>query len=88
MIGVELRYVQHAQEAKDWKPMPVVGQGANEIRVHSAGEYRIFYVAKFQEAIYVLHVTVKKTQKTVQADIEMAQKRYRELQEKRKDEGR
>ena len=61
----------------DWKPMPQVGQGAMEIRIHVLGEWRVIYVAKFADAVYVLHAFQKKTQKTRQEDIELARKRYR-----------
>lgn len=64
--------------------MPVVGAGVVEIRVHSDGEYRVFYVAKFDDAVYVLHVFAKKTRKTSSLDIELGKKRYRELAERRK----
>jgi phage-related protein len=48
------------------------------------GEYRAFYVAKFEEAVYVLHVFAKKTRKAPLLDIELGKKRYRELSERRK----
>ena len=62
--------------------MPIVGSGVVEIRVHADGEYRVFYVAKFENLIYVLHVFAKKTQKTSALDIELGKKRYRELLER------
>jgi len=70
--------------ALDWKAMPLVGTGVIEIRVHAEGEYRVFYVAKFEEAVYVLHVFAKKTRKASSLDLELGKKRYRELLERRK----
>ena len=64
--------------------MPLVGPGVVEIRVHAENEYRVFYLAKFEEAIYVLHVFAKKTQKASSLDVELGKKRYRELLERRK----
>jgi phage-related protein len=66
--------------------MRTIGAGVNELRVSDKGDqYRLIYVAKFEEAIYVLHViTKKKTQKTSQSDIDIAKKRYNELVEARK----
>lgn len=61
-----------------------VGAGVVEIRVHAGGEYRVFYIAKFQDAIYVLHVFAKKTRKAPLLDVELGRKRYRELLERRK----
>ena len=59
--------------------MATVGPGVIEIRIHTAQEYRVFYVAKFAEAVYVLHAFTKQTRKTLQRDIELAQRRYSEL---------
>jgi phage-related protein len=57
-----------------------VGSGVYEIRIHEAGEYRIFYIAKRENAIYVLHAFQKKTQKTRQADIDLAKQRLKNLE--------
>ena len=56
-----------------------VGAGVREIRVHVLGEWRVLYVAKFPEAVYVLHAFQKKTQKTTREDIELARTRYRKI---------
>jgi phage-related protein len=71
--------IQAGRSAGDWKPIPVVGTGVIEIRVHADSEYRVFYVAKFEDAVYVLHVFAKKTRKAPSFDIEPGKKRYREL---------
>jgi phage-related protein len=59
--------------------MPSVGSGVIELRVHAESEYRVFYVARFKEAIYVLHAFVKKSRKTRPADVAVAKQRFREL---------
>ena len=82
--GRQLARVQDGLEPDDWKPMPSVGIGVREIRVHARGEYRIIYVAKFSESIYVLHAFQKKTQRTPQRDISVARARFRALIEQRK----
>jgi len=57
-----------------------VGQGVREIRIRdAAGAFRIIYVAKFADAVYVLHCFQKKTAKTSKADLDLAAKRYRDL---------
>jgi phage-related protein len=81
--GNQLNLVQFGLQATDWRPMPDIGSGVIEIRVHARGEYRVFYVAKFEEAIFVLHVFAKKSRKTAPLDIHLGQKRYRELLESR-----
>jgi len=77
--GFQLRRVQKGLSPSDWKPMTTVGPGVVEIRIHTTEEYRVFYVAKFTEAVYVLHAFNKQTPKTPQRDIELAQRRYSEL---------
>lgn len=80
--GHQLDQVQHGREPDDWKPMNTVGRGVREIRIRDAsGAFRIIYLAKFDDAIYVLHCFQKKTQKTSKADLDLATKRYRELKE-------
>lgn len=59
--------------------MLAVGPGVKEVRVHGRNEYRVMYVAKFVEAVYVLHTFVKKTQQTAKADIDLARTRYKQL---------
>ena len=76
--GFQLRKVQAGLDPTDWKPIAAVGPGTKEIRIRdSTGVYRLMYVAKFEEAIYVLHCFQKKTQATGKHDIEIAETRYR-----------
>lgn len=78
--GHQLYLVQVEEEPDDWKPFPEVGSGVSEIRVRDpSGIYRVMYVAKFSDAVYVLHCFQKKTQKTSGSDIELAKKRYNSL---------
>lgn len=68
--GFQLEQVQFGLDLDDWKPMPSVGAGTREVRVKiEDGSYRVFYVTKFGEAVYVLHCFTKKTQKTEKKDI-------------------
>ncbi len=83
--GFELSNVQAGLQPSDWTPMNTVGDGAVEIRIkNAAGIYRVIYVARSEEAIYVLRAFQKKTRKTRKADIELAKARYKALVEKRK----
>ncbi len=78
--GYQLDLVQNGQEPDDWKPMNTVGQGVRELRIRdAAGAFRVIYVAKFADAVYVLHCFQKKTEKTSKADVDLAAKRYRDL---------
>lgn len=76
--GFELFSIQSGLESSDWKPMPTIGHGVKEIRIHVLGEWRIIYVAKFEDAVYVLHSFQKKNRKTSLHDVELARKRYKE----------
>ena len=71
--------MQSGLEPSDWKPMSSVGAGVEEIRVRTGREHRIFYVAKFEEAVYVLHAFEKKTRKTPKPDLNLARSRLQEL---------
>ena len=66
--------------------MPDDGPGVMEIRVHGDHEYRVFYVARYEEAVYVLHAFQKKTQKTSRSDIELGQQRYKQMLQQRQDD--
>jgi len=78
--GYQLDQVQRGREPDDWKPTNTVGQGVREIRIRdAAGAFRVLYVAKFEDAVYVLHCFQKKTQKTRKADLDLAGQRYRDL---------
>src|SRR5437870_12919782 len=79
LAGFQLRRVQQGLEPLDWKPMLVVGPGVREIRIHTGLEHRVLYVAKFAEAVYVLHVFEKRSRRTAKRDVEVAEQRYRAL---------
>ncbi|ERT11180.1 type II toxin-antitoxin system RelE/ParE family toxin [Photorhabdus temperata] len=82
--GYQLDRVQQGKDPDDWKPMSTVGAGVKEIRVKDAdGIYRVMYVAKFEEAVYVLHCFQKKTEQTSLKDIALAKKRFKELLQER-----
>jgi phage-related protein len=82
--GHQLNRVQHGIDPDDWKPMPTVGLSVREIRIHEEREYRVFYLAKFADAVYVLHAFSKKTRRTSKQDIDLASDRFRAVIEERK----
>ncbi len=77
--GFQLDVIQRGLYPTDWKPLPAVGPGVREIRIHARGERRVIYVASFKEAVYVLHCFEKKSSKTRREDLELARERYRWL---------
>jgi phage-related protein len=84
LVGQELRFVQTGSMPTDFKPMTTVGAGAYEIRVRSGNQYRLIYVAKFAESVYVLHSFIKTTPKTSKPDLDMAKAQYAILLKERK----
>jgi phage-related protein len=82
--GRELERVQRGADPVDWKPMATIGRGAREIRVHVGGETRVFYVATLPEAVYVLHVFTKRSQKTARSDLALGKQRYRAMVKERR----
>ena len=78
--GFNLDKVQRGEEPSDWKPMSSVGKGVKEIRIHCENEYRIIYLAQREDGIYVLHSFNKKTQKTSKKDMELARKRFAQIE--------
>ena len=73
--GYQLGRVQQGLMPDDWKPMSTVGAGVYEIRIHTGLEHRVFYVAKYEDAIYVIHAFEKRTTQTRGADTALARKR-------------
>jgi phage-related protein len=78
--GFELFEIQRGLPATDTKPMPAIGKGVEEIRLwDESGTYRVVYIARLPEAVYVLHASQKKTQKTSPRDLLLAQSRLEAL---------
>jgi phage-related protein len=80
--------VQHGLDPDDWKPMTSVGPGVREIRVQTELAHRVFYLATFDEAVYVLHAFEKRTQKTPPHELKLARDRFRALLKKRADDAK
>jgi phage-related protein len=78
--GRELDRVQRGLMPTDFKPMLNVGKGAYEIRVHVLGEWRVLYVARHGDAVYVLHAFQKKSPKTAKQDVDLAIRRYKQME--------
>ncbi|MNO92833.1 hypothetical protein D3C76_844180 [compost metagenome] len=78
--GHQLQMVQDGDDPDDWKPMKTVGKGVREIRIKDEdGAFRVFYVATFLDAVYVLHAFRKTTEKTEKRDIDLAKARFKLL---------
>jgi len=79
-IGVQLDFLQDGLQPLDWKPMKSIGVGVREIRVRTKNEaFRVVYLAKFSDLVYVLHVFQKKSRQTSRSDIEIARRRFKTI---------
>ncbi|WP_119841341.1 type II toxin-antitoxin system RelE/ParE family toxin [Salinibacter ruber] len=76
--GYQLDKVQRGEQPTDFKPMKTIGSGTYELRIKEYGnEYRIFYVAKFGDSIYVLHAFKKTSRKTPERHLNISRRRYK-----------
>lgn len=83
--GYQLELLQRGEQPMDFKPMPAIGKGVEELRVwDDSGTYRVIYTARLADAVYVLHVFQKKTRETPKRDIEIAKRRFSELMREHK----
>jgi phage-related protein len=88
--GHNLWLVQNGLMPEDFKPMETVGPGTFEIRISTDDgggnvQHRVFYVARFEEAVYVLHAFRKTTRETSRHDVEVGRARYREMMADRRE---
>ena len=78
--GYQLYRVQCGDDPTDWKPMPDIGAGVREIRIReSSGAFRVIYLANRGRRVFVLHGFRKKSEKTNQWDLRLAQERFRQI---------
>jgi phage-related protein len=83
--GYQLDKVQRGEQPDDFKPMPTIGRGVEEIRVwDDRGTYRVIYTARLPDSVYVLHAFQKTTQGTAKRDIDLAKQRFVELTRRQK----
>ena len=78
--GYQIDKVQRGEQPDDFKPMPSIGKGVEEIRIwDESGTYRVVYTARVANAVIVLHAFQKKTQATSKRDIDIAKERFNEF---------
>ena len=77
--GHEIDMLQRGLEPTDFKAMPAIGAGVHELRIRAGGAFRVFYVVRFEEAIYVLHAFQKRSRRTSRLDIDLGTSRYHEV---------
>ena len=78
--GYQIDKVQRGEQPDDFKPMPGIGKGVEEIRIwDESGTYRVVYTARLADAVIVLHAFQKKTQATAKRDVDLAKERFTEF---------
>jgi phage-related protein len=78
--GYQLDKLQRGLQPDDFKPMPAIGKGVEEIRLwEDPATFRVIYTARLKEVVVVLHAFQKKTRATSRQDIELAKRRWAEL---------
>lgn len=87
LAGFQLRRLQQGLEPNDWRAMPMIGSGVEEIRIHTTREYRVVYIAKFAEAVYVVHAFEKRSRKTPNRDLDLARQRLQQFLHQRRSRG-
>ena len=82
-MGYQIDRLQHGLDPNDWKAMPTVGTGVRELRVRSSdSQYRAIYITTMGDTVYVLHVFVKKSQRTPKTDLDIARNRLSDVRRK------
>lgn len=80
--GYQLDKLQRGLQPDDFKPMPTIGKGVEEIRLwDDSGTFRVIYTARLEEMVVVLHAFQKKTQATSRRDTELAKQRWAQLKQ-------
>lgn len=80
--GYQLDKLQRGLQPDDFKPMPTIGKGVEEIRLwDDSGTFRVIYTARLKEMVVVLHAFQKKTQATSRRDMELANHRWAQLEQ-------
>ena len=78
--GYQIDQVQAGRDPDDWKPMASIGSGVREIRIREPnGAFRVVYLAKVADTVFVLHCFQKKTEKTSREDVALARRRFGDL---------
>jgi phage-related protein len=75
-FGFELWQLQQGQRPRDYRPLPTVGSGVFELRDQDArGWYRVIYLSRIDDVIYVLHCFEKKSREMPAKDFQKSRQR-------------
>ena len=77
-LGADLRRVQVGESPLDSRPMKSIGRKVFELRQRDErGWYRLVYMARIENTVYVLHCFEKRSGKTLTKDLNTARERLK-----------
>ncbi|WP_114211230.1 type II toxin-antitoxin system RelE/ParE family toxin [Acidisarcina polymorpha] len=87
-FGVALGEMQEGNTAAlPVRPMPSIAAGVFELKDSDEGKwYRLIYLARVKDTIYVLHCFTKNTSKTEKRDLATAEQRWKQVQQRLREE--
>lgn len=79
-LGAELRRLQTGDRPLNSRPMPSIGARVYELKEQDERAwYRVIYLAKIGNRIYILHCFEKKSAKTGKSDLALAKARLKRV---------
>jgi phage-related protein len=79
-IGLDIRRLQQGKVPHDSRPMRSIGKGVFELRQRDAhGWYRLIYLTRVEDTLYMLHAFTKKSAKTSRNDLAIAASRLKNV---------
>jgi phage-related protein len=77
-FGFELWRLQQGERPSDYRPLPSIGSGVFELRDQDERAwYRVVYLSRIKDVIYVLHCFEKKSREMPRKDFEKAKHRLK-----------
>jgi len=79
-LGAELRRLQTGDRPLNSRPMPSIGARVYELKEQDERAwYRVIYLAKIENRIYILHCFEKKSAKTGKSNLALAKARLKRV---------
>lgn len=79
-LGFELWQLQQGERPRDYRPLPSIGAGVYELRDQDERAwYRVVYLSRINDVIYVLHCFEKKSREMPRKDFEKAKQRLKSV---------
>jgi phage-related protein len=77
-LGFQLWQLQLGERPADYRPLPSIGSGVFELRDQDERAwYRVVYLSRIDDVIYVLHCFEKKSREMPRKEFETAKRRFK-----------